>query len=86
MLLSSDFSSFTRRKMAILVIAILVILVVVWLVYSLYIAPSTEKTAAEQVAEEVAKAENPFKADNPLSTVETNPFEKVKKVLNPFEQ
>ncbi|MBI2087033.1 MAG: hypothetical protein HYT69_02575 [Candidatus Zambryskibacteria bacterium] len=87
MLLSSDFSSFTRRKMAILVIAILVILVVVWLVYSLYIiVPSTEKTAAEQVAEEVAKAENPFKADNPLSTVETNPFEKVKKVLNPFEQ
>ena len=72
------------RRSAILII-IAVIIGAVWLMYSRYGTPN-EKTAAEQVAEEAAKAENPFKADNPLASVEVNPFEKAKKVLNPFEQ
>ena len=42
--------------------------------------------AAQQAAEETAKSENPFKSESPLSAVEANPFEKTKKVLNPFEQ
>ena len=42
-------------------------------------------TAAKQAAEEAAKSENPFKSESPLSAVEANPFEKTKKVLNPFE-
>lgn len=78
-------STFSRRKKVILSITILAILIASWLVYSRFMI-STGKTAAEQVAEEVAKSENPFKASNPLATVETNPFEKAKKVLNPFEQ
>ncbi len=41
--------------------------------------------AARKGAEEVAKSANPFQAVNPLEGVETNPFEKVKRVLNPFE-
>ncbi len=42
-------------------------------------------SAAKQAAEETAKSENPFKSASPLSAVEANPFEKTKKVLNPFE-
>ena len=53
---------------------------------SLPSAPKVEEAAAQKAAEDVAKAENPFSADNPLVNVETNPFGKVKKVLNPFEQ
>lgn len=71
------------RKLLILIIIALI--AVAWLAYSRYGTPN-EKTAAEQVAEETAKAENPFKADNPLAGIEANPFEKAKKVLNPFEQ
>lgn len=41
--------------------------------------------AARKGAEEAAKSANPFQAVNPLEGVEANPFEKVKKVLNPFE-
>lgn len=41
--------------------------------------------AARKGAEEAAKSANPFQAVNPLEGVETNPFEKVKRVLNPFE-
>ena len=47
------------------------------------------KTLQEEVAkkagEAAAKAANPFQAVNPLGTVEANPFEKAKKVLNPFQ-
>lgn len=42
-------------------------------------------SAAKQAAEETAKSDNPFKSESPLSAVEANPFEKTKKVLNPFE-
>lgn len=41
--------------------------------------------AAQKASEEAAKAANPFQAVNPLSEVEANPFEKAKKVLNPFK-
>lgn len=41
--------------------------------------------AAQKSSEEAAKAANPFQAVNPLAGVESNPFEKVKKVLNPFK-
>lgn len=42
--------------------------------------------AANKAATDAAKSANPFQAVNPLEGVEANPFEKVKKVLNPFEQ
>lgn len=42
--------------------------------------------AANKAAADAAKSANPFQAVNPLEGVEANPFEKVKKVLNPFEQ
>lgn len=44
-----------------------------------------EEEAAQKAAVEASKTANPFQAVNPLEGVETNPFEKVKKVLNPFE-
>lgn len=44
-----------------------------------------EQEAADKAAREAAKAANPFQAVNPLEGVEANPFEKAKKVLNPFE-
>ena len=40
---------------------------------------------AKKAGEAAAKAANPFQAVNPLGTVEANPFEKAKKVLNPFQ-
>jgi zona occludens toxin (predicted ATPase) len=40
--------------------------------------------AAKKAAEQAAKAANPFEAANPLGGVEANPFEKTKKILNPF--
>ena len=44
-----------------------------------------EEEAGKKAAEEAAKAANPFQAVNPLEGVEANPFEKAKKILNPFE-
>lgn len=44
-----------------------------------------EQASAQKAADETAKAANPFQAVNPLEGVEANPFEKAKKVLNPFE-
>ncbi len=43
------------------------------------------EAAAQKAAEDTAKSETPFKSASPLSGVEANPFEKTKKVLNPFE-
>lgn len=40
---------------------------------------------AQKATEEAAKVANPFQAVNPLSGVEANPFEKAKKILNPFK-
>lgn len=44
-----------------------------------------QEESARKAAEDTAKSANPFQAVNPLEGVEANPFEKVKKVLNPFE-
>lgn len=44
-----------------------------------------EEGAAKKATAEAAKAANPFQVANPLEGVETNPFQKAKKVLNPFE-
>ena len=44
-----------------------------------------DEVAAKKATDEAAKAANPFQAVNPLEGVEANPFQKVKKVLNPFE-
>ncbi|MEK7066348.1 MAG: hypothetical protein AAB965_02120 [Patescibacteria group bacterium] len=41
--------------------------------------------AAKKATEAVAKAANPFQAVNPLEGVESNPFEKTKNILNPFQ-
>ena len=44
-----------------------------------------QEEAAKKATEEAVKASNPFQAVNPLSGVEANPFEKAKKILNPFK-
>lgn len=44
-----------------------------------------EEGAAKKATAETAKAANPFQVVNPLESVETNPFQKAKKILNPFE-
>jgi len=48
-------------------------------------ALSLQEESAKKAAGDAAKSANPFQAVNPLEGVEANPFEKVKKVLNPFE-
>lgn len=48
-------------------------------------AASVRDEAARRAAEEAAKSANPFQAVNPLSGIEANPFEKTRKILNPFE-
>lgn len=44
-----------------------------------------QKETARKAGEEAAKSANPFQAVNPLEGVQANPFQKVKKILNPFE-
>ncbi|MEK7135802.1 MAG: hypothetical protein AAB831_01425 [Patescibacteria group bacterium] len=44
-----------------------------------------QEEVVRKATEDAAKSTNPFQAVNPLEGVEANPFEKVKKVLNPFE-
>lgn len=48
-------------------------------------AKKLQEAAGQKAATEAAKAANPFQTTNPLQSVETNPFEKAKKVLNPFQ-
>lgn len=48
-------------------------------------AKKLAEETAKKAAEEAAKAANPFQVVNPLENVELNPFEKTKKILNPFE-
>ncbi|TAN58307.1 hypothetical protein EPN15_01470 [Patescibacteria group bacterium] len=43
-----------------------------------------QEEAAKKASEEAAKTANPFQVNNPLEGVETNPFDKAKKILNPF--
>lgn len=86
-MLSSFRVHLTKRELTFLVVAVLAIVAAGYLYWrSAESAPKAEETAAQKAAEDVAKAENPFSAQNPLVNVETNPFGKVKKVLNPFEQ
>lgn len=46
---------------------------------------AVQAEAAKKAASQAAKAANPFGVANPLGDVEANPFEKTKKILNPFE-
>lgn len=48
-------------------------------------AKKIQEEAAQKAAQEAARAANPFQVGNPLEGVETNPFEKLKGTLNPFE-
>lgn len=43
-----------------------------------------QEEAAKKATEEAARTANPFQASNPLEGVEANPFDKAKKILNPF--
>src|SRR3989344_9119922 len=84
----------TRRGLPVLIIALIILVAVFWLGraggYSSGYAQAKsdiqtiQEEAARNAAEEAAKSANPFQAVNPLEGVEANPFEKVKKVLNPF--
>lgn len=46
---------------------------------------ATQEAAAQKAAADAAQAANPFQTANPLEGVDVNPFEKAKKILNPFE-
>lgn len=86
---------FLTSKNGLIVIAIILIGLAFWLGrsngYSAgYTQAQTDAKALQEesvrkASEEAAKSANPFQAVNPLEGVEANPFEKVKKVLNPFE-
>jgi len=44
-----------------------------------------QEEAAKKSAEALTKAANPFSGANPLEGIDANPFEKTKKILNPFQ-
>ena len=44
-----------------------------------------QEVSSQRAVDEAAIAANPFQAANPLEGVETNPFEKIKGILNPFQ-
>lgn len=44
-----------------------------------------QEEGAKKAMEEAAKSANPFEVSNPLEGVEANPFEKVKRILNPIQ-
>lgn len=44
-----------------------------------------QEEAVKKGVEETAKSANPFEVSNPLEGIETDPFEKVKKILNPVQ-
>ena len=43
-----------------------------------------QKKTSDKAIQDAASAANPFSVDNPLGKVESDPFLKVKNVLNPF--
>lgn len=43
-----------------------------------------QEEVSKKATGDAAKAANPFQAVNPLQGVNANPFEKAKKILNPF--
>lgn len=79
---------FTGRKTILICGALVAFAIVLWLVLSATGKPAElgPEQVAQNVAEASAQAENPFRADNPLSGVEADPLQKTKKVLNPFEE
>ena len=86
---------FTRRGLPFVIVVVVLLVAAFWLGraggYNNGYAKaksdiqSVQEEAARKAAEEAAKSANPFQAVNPLEGVEANPFEKVKKTLNPFE-
>lgn len=67
---------------------VVVALLLLWFSYSKNTQPSAaelQEKAAQASGDDVAKSENPFQTDNPLSNVKSDPLEKTKEVLNPFE-
>ena len=66
----------------------LAVLLAAWMLVAAFTrnnASTEQERVAQNAGADAAKSENPFQAENPLSGVEANPFEKTKKVLNPFE-
>ena len=47
-------------------------------------AADAAQVSAQEAAKDAVKSVNPFQATNPLSKVKADPFEKTRKVLNPF--
>ncbi|MEK7144355.1 MAG: hypothetical protein AAB794_00625 [Patescibacteria group bacterium] len=92
---SPNYTEFFKSKTVAVIAALVLIGLAFWLGRSNgytkgYAQAQTDVQAlqgesARKAADEAAKATNPFQAVNPLEGVEANPFEKVKKVLNPFE-
>ncbi len=81
-----------KNKLVSAIVLIAVVFFVGWWVGSSYGYKKAEADikkiqaeAAQKAAGEAAKAANPFGVANPLGGVEANPFEKTKKILNPFE-
>lgn len=88
-MLSTSSVGVIEKKWGIYIVVAVAALGALWFAYAKYNnkdAQIAQKATAGKVAEDAAKSENPFRAANPLSNVEVNPFEKAKKVLNPFEQ
>lgn len=91
----SNYRTFLTGKTTVLIAALVLIGLAFWLGRSNgytagYAQAQTDAKALQEessrkAVEEAAKSANPFQAVNPLEGVEANPFEKVKKVLNPFE-
>lgn len=48
-------------------------------------AKKVQEAAARKATDDAARVANPFQVSNPLEGVEANPFERAKKVLNPFQ-
>ena len=78
-----------ESKRTLYIVLLIVAAGLLWFAYTSYnggVQKDLQGDAARKVAADTARSQNPFQTENPLSGVVTNPFEKVKKVLNPFEQ
>jgi hypothetical protein len=88
--------SFMKKKVVVIALAVVIVGGAFWLGQSIgyksgYATAQADikaiqTKAATKAASDAAKSANPFQAVNPLEGVDANPFEKVKKVLNPFEE
>ena len=79
----------TTKKWGTYLVIAVAVLAALWFVNNQYQSANetetAQNTAVSKAVTGVAKSENPFQAENPLSNVEADPFEKTKKILNPFE-